>query len=164
MKRPQHFRRHARLQGQHEAGKLAIRTYVCTQCEVRHRPKDGMCICHDVRCLAGDGKMPVQCHCGSIEFLTFPSDTEAKAYLTLRYHEKIGLISGLKRQVSVDLFAWTPAREPLKVAVAIFDFSFVRDGALIHADAKPKSGMDDLADLKFKLAAANGVQIEIITS
>ena len=108
--------------------------------------------------------MPRQCQCGSIEFLIFPSDTEAKAWLALRYREKVGLISNLQRQVRIDLMAWTPAGQPFRVGLAIFDFSFVEEGVLYHADAKPKSGVDDLADLKFKIAAANGVQIKILTS
>ena len=166
MKRPGQYHRHARLQGQHAAGSLAIRTYVCSnpKCEVRHRPYGGVCVCRDSRCDGGSGKMPKQCHCGGIEFITFSSDTEALAWLLLRSQEKRGLISDLKRQVPLKLLAWTPAGQPYEVAVAVLDFSFIEDGKYILADAKPKSGVDDLANLKFKIAAANGTSIRIITS
>lgn len=154
MKRPGQYFRHGRLQGQHAAGAIAIKVYSCDQCEAQYRADQ-----------QPQGAKPAQClACGCMAFITFPSITEAKQWAKLRLQERVGLISDLRRQVPLKLFAWTPAGQPYEVAAAVLDFSFIENGELVMADAKPKSGVDDLANLKFKIAAANGTPIRILTS
>ena len=156
-------KRHGRLNAQHAAGAMAIRVYVCEKCEIRHRPKDGVCICHDRNCAAKTRNTPpVQCRCGSIAFTAFPSDTEAKAWLGLRFLEKNNLITELRRQVWFDLLVYGPDGQAVKVGAYVADFVYVEKGKTIIADAKPKSGTDDLADLKLKIMGAMGKPVKIL--
>lgn len=164
MKPAYRHQRHGRLNAQHAAGAMAIRVYVCDQCEVRHRTKDGVCICHDPKCAAGKrNTSPVQCRCGSIAFTSFPSDTEAKAWLGLRFLEKNKLISNLRKQVWYDLLAYGPDGQAVKVGNYVADFVYVERGAEVIADAKPRAGTDDLADLKLKIMGAMGKPVKIIS-
>jgi hypothetical protein len=164
MKAPYRHVRHGRLNAQHAAGAMAIRCYVCDQCEVRHRPKDGVCICHDPDCEAAKKNTPPkQCRCGGISFTSFPSDSEAKAWLGLRFLEKNKLISNLRRQVWFDLYAYGPEGQAVKVGNYVADFVYVERGVTIIGDAKPKAGTDDLADLKLKIMGAMGKPVKIIT-
>ncbi len=164
MKAPYRHVRHGRLNAQHAAGSMAIRVYVCDQCEIRHRPKDGVCVCHDPTCEAkARNTPPKQCRCGSISFTAFPSDSEAKAWLGLRFLEKNKLISGLRRQVWYDLYAYGPEGQAVKVGNYVADFVYVEKGVEIIADAKPRAGTDDLADLKLKIMGAMGRPVKIIT-
>lgn len=164
LRAPYQHHRHGRLNAQHAAGAMAIRVYVCDQCEIRHRPKDGVCVCHDPKCAAMKRNTPpVQCRCGSIAFTSFPSDTEAKGWLGLRFLEKNKLISNLRRQVRYDLLAYGPDGHAVKVGAYIADYVYVEKGETIIADAKPRAGTDDLADLKLKIMGANGRPVKIIT-
>lgn len=159
------YHRHGRLQSQHAAGSLAVRTWVCSnpRCECMHRPKDGRCICMSPDCLAGSGKKPVQCHCGWISFDVFDSYSEAVWWLKLRTDERRGTISDLRRQVAFDLLAYGPDGQPARVGKYISDFTYTEDGARVVADVKPKAGTDDLANLKLHMMAAQGMPVKILT-
>ena len=166
MKAPYQHKRTGRLNAQHAAGAMAIRTYVCAnpKCEIRHRPKDGFCVCRDAKCEAkARNTPPKQCRCGSITFTSFPSDTEAKAWLGLRFLEKNNLISNLRTQVWFDLLAYGPDGQAVKVGNYVADFVYTKNGKEIVADAKPRAGTDDLADLKIRIMGAMGKPVEIIT-
>jgi hypothetical protein len=163
VKAPYRHQRHGRLNAQHAAGARAIRCWICAVCEIPHRPKDGVCICRDPACEAKDNRSPKQCRCGSITFTLFPSYTEAKAWLGLRFLEKNNLISNLRRQVWFDLLAYGPEGQAAKVGSYVADFVYVENSVEIIADAKPKSGTDDLADLKLRIMGANGRPVKIIS-
>lgn len=139
--------KYRRLNSQHAAGARAIKVFVCTNpaCEMHHSPA-----------------APVQCHCGSIEFITFPSKGEARHWAQLRMLEKRGIITNLRRQVWFPLYAHTDAG-PVKVASYVADFTYDRDGVNYTCDSKPAAGVDDLAALKLKWMEAMGRPVTLLT-
>lgn len=143
-----------RLNARHAAGARAIKVWSCNGCELHHRQDR-----------QPDRKKPAQCmKCGRMDFTEFPSVTEANHWATLRFLEKNNLITDLRRQVWFDLLAYGPNGEAVKVARYVADYVYVENGKTIISDAKPKAGVDDLADLKMKIMAANGRPVKVVTS
>ncbi len=139
--------KYRRLNAPHAAGQRAIKVWVCNNdaCEIHH-----------------ERVQPVQCHCGGIEFIIFPSKGEARHWAQLRQLEKRGVISNLRRQVWFPLYAHAPNGQPAKVASYVSDFCWEQDGKFIIGDSKPEAGIDDLAALKLKWMAAQGQPVTIL--
>lgn len=137
-----------RLNAQHAAGAKAIRVYVCSnpKCEIHH-----------------EREQPVQCHCGGIEFISFPSKGEATHWAQLRQLEKRMAITNLRRQVWFPLYAHGADGQPRKVASYVADFVFTRAGEEVRMDSKPAAGVDDLAALKLKWMEAMGLPVTLAT-
>lgn len=143
---------------QHAAGKLAKKVFVCSNpsCEVQYVGEK-----------RADNKWhnPVsQCRdCSGIEFFVIDSKTEAARYAQLRMLEKRGKIVDLKRQVWFDLFAAGPSGERINVGAYVADATYFDVDAqeFIIEDTKPMVGVDKLADLKFKIMAANGRPVTV---
>lgn len=146
-----------RFNAQHAAGRLAVKVFVCTnrRCEIHHRGvlRDNLWY------------PPQQCNCGGIQFDRFDSITEAKWWAGLRQQENVGLIADLRRQVWFDLYAYGPSGEAIKVGAYVADATWfdVEEQEFVVGDAKPKAGVDDLADLKMKIMAANGHPVTVYT-
>lgn len=160
------FQTYKKLNGQHAAGARAIRVYVCANCDMHHRPRPlgrPGCICMAPGCLGGEGKPPVQCHCGWLEFLMFMSDTEATHWSQLRTLERRKVISDLKRQVRFPLYVGLDNGERIAIAHYVADFTWIRDGVFYVGDSKPEAGVDHLAALKLKWMEAQGQPVTIIT-
>lgn len=142
------FQAHRRLNAQHAAGARAIRVFVCTnpKCEIHH-----------------EREQPVQCHCGGIEFISFPSKGEATHWAQLRQLEKRGIITDLRRQTWHDLLVYGPQGQPVKVGSYVADFEYDREGSHYIDDSKPAAGVDDLAALKLKIMEAMGKPVNLRT-
>lgn len=162
MKRP-----YGRLNAQHAAGARAVPVHVCTnpRCEIHHRPRpqgEG-CICWGKGCLGAKGKPPVQCRCGGIEFIKFPSTGEADHWHDLRKLEKQGIITNLRRQIWYPLYATDPEGHQVIVTHYVADFVWEEDGDTYIGDSKPRAGVDDLADLKIRWMEVQGNPVNVIT-
>lgn len=108
-----------------------------------------------------------QCQaCGNIEFERFDSQTESDWWAKIRLQEKAGLITDLKRQVPFPLFACGPDGERIKVSTYVSDGCWfdIEKQEFVIGDAKPKKGVDDLADLKMKIMAANGRPVTVYST
>lgn len=66
-----------------------------------------------------------------VNSITFDSKKEAKRWGELKFMEKVGLITELKRQVRYKLQVGTE-----KIAFYVCDFSYRRDGVLVVEDVK----------------------------
>lgn len=132
-----------------DAGRKAIKVYVCTNraCEVHHRAKP-----------------PVQCHCGGINFDRFDSVGEANHWASLRLREKRGMLSNLRRQVPIALYALSESGLPVKVADLIVDYEYDEDGVHKRVDFKPADKGDPLFSLKARWAAAQGTPVTVVTA
>jgi hypothetical protein len=125
--------------------------WVCSRpdCETHHNQK----------------QKPETClRCGGMAFDYFASTSEAQRWAALRLQEKVGVISGLRRQVSIPLMTTAPNGLAVQVATYRADFVYDRDGAHVIEDRKPRSGMDPLAELKIKWVEAQTGQSVLITS
>jgi hypothetical protein len=132
-----------------QAGRVAVKVYVCRSCGLQHPP----------------GRKPEQCmdrSCGGLAFTVFDSTGEAGRWATLLLMEGQGIISNLKRQVSFDLMAATSLGDRTvgaKVARYVADFTYTRDGEDVIEDWK--GGMTDVAALKLKWMAAMGKPVKL---
>lgn len=146
------------LNSPHAAGAIAKKVWVCTN------PK---CETHHYATVAGTAAVaPTQCMaCGNIEFLMFPSKTEAKHWGQLRMLERRGKIVELERQVRFPLLAYGPEGQPIRVGTYIADFTWkdVETGKRVIGDSKPKSGVDRFAALKLQIMEAMGQHVTLIT-
>lgn len=131
-------------------GKIAIKTFVCNGCEQQYR-----------------SKAPPQClSCGRMDFTKFDSVGEAGGWAGLRMQERAGLIRNLQRQVWFDLNAMRPDGTKQKAASYVADYVFEeRDGddwKWVIGDWK--GAIDDVAVLKLKWMAAQGMPVRIYTN
>lgn len=140
------WKRFGRLDGS-RAGAMARKVYRCVGCMEWHYDKK-----------------PGQCRCGRMDFDRFDSIAEAKRYATLELLQRAGEISGLRRQVPLDLL--TVGREGLPVVWGqmIVDAAYIEKGAQIYEDEKPASGAGPDAVLKIRCLAAMGIEVRIHTS
>lgn len=140
-----------------DAGRRANPVWVCASpgCEVHHK---------GTRDADGKLKGPAACiACGRMSFEYFPSTGEANQWAALRLQEKVGSITGLRRQVRFPLMAVAPNGLQVRVAEYIADYVYFRDGREIIADHKPMAKADPLALLKLKWMAAQGNPVHIHT-
>jgi len=132
-----------------QAGKVAVRVYVCKSCGIQHPP----------------GKKPEVCmdrSCGGLAFSSFDSTGEAGRWATLQLMEGRGMISDLRRQVRFDLMAATKIAGRTvenKVATYIADFTYRQDGEEVIEDFK--GALTDTAALKLKWMAAMGKPVKL---
>lgn len=143
---------YGRFNARHAAGALAKKVWECTQCECHYYQKHG--------------PKPAQCRaCGSMEFIEIPSQTQASRWATLRRDEKAGIIRNLRREVPYKLVAYNRALGmEATVATYVCDavYEFVDEPGLeIREEVKPAVGVDDLADLKLKWMAAQGLPVTV---
>jgi hypothetical protein len=142
-----------------DAGRRANPVWVCASpgCEVHHK---------GTRDADGKLKGPAACiACGRMSFEYFPSTGEANRWAALRLQEKVGSITGLRRQVRFPLMTIDPNGLRAHVADAVIDFVYFIEGAEILEDAKPSNKPDPLAALKFKWVAAQyGREVRIYAS
>jgi len=133
-----------------QAGRTAVKVYVCKNCGLQHNP----------------GAKPASCmQCGHLAFTVFDSTGEAGRWATLNLLEGQGKISNLKRQVRFDLMAARRIEGRLmmvKVAVYISDYTYIRDGEEVIEDFK--GSITDGAVLKLKWMEAMGKPVKITTS
>lgn len=134
-----------------QAGRVAVKVYVCKTCGIHHPP----------------GKKPEYCidpSCAGLAFTKFDSTGEAGRWATLCLLEGRGLISNLQRQVRFDLMA---ARQlegrtvAAKVGVYVADFVYTRDGESITEDFK--GALTDIAHWKLRHMEAMGNPVKLTT-
>lgn len=132
-----------------QAGRIAVKVYICKSCGIHHSP----------------GRKPERCmdaKCGGLAFTMFDSRAEAGRWATLQLMEGQGIISDLQRQISFDLMA---ARQlqgrtvQVKVARYVADFVYVRDGEKIIEDTK--GSITDVAILKIKWMASMNQPVKL---
>lgn len=143
------FRHLPRVSGA-RIGQIAKITYVCHGCGTHYPvPK------------------PAQCAiCGRMDFGRFDSKAEARRWAVLEGMQAKGLIRNLRRQVSFDLrttnldngMIATVARY---VADAVYDEKLDDGWQLVVEDVK--GGITDLAALKLKWMAGQGIPVRIVT-
>lgn len=149
-RKPNKFSGFRRVSGA-QAGKIAVKVYVCKTCGIHHPP----------------GRKPKACidpNCAGLAFTKFDSKAEAARYATLCLLEMQGIISNLQTQVPFDLMA---ARQlqgrtvQVKVARYVADFVYDRDGKEIVEDVK--GSITSLAVLKLKWMEAQGIPVKLTT-
>ena len=127
-------------------GALAVKIYECNGCGAQY-----------------PGQKPAQCRaCSRMDFTAIDSREEAKRLGELRLLQHAGVISDLKTQVPIPLYAHQDGR-PVLVGKLIVDFTYLRDGSTVYEDAKG-GAMTDLAQWKIRHAAAQGIKVELATS
>ena len=145
-RRKSNFRGFRKISGS-QAGKVAVKVYVCKQCGLQHPP----------------GRKPESCmDCGNLAFTVFDSTGEAGRWATLNLMQGQGMISNLQRQVRFDLMA---ARQldgrtvASKVGQYVADFTYHRDGEDVIEDFK--GGITDLAAWKIRHMEAMGFKVKL---
>jgi len=147
----------------HLAGRTAKAVWVCSNlnCETHHEgtfnPE------------TGKRGAPRACvACGGMAFDFFQTKVEAARWAELRLQEKLGAITGLRKQVRYPLYASDPNGLRVQVAYYVADFVWVgRDGRTTIEDVKPRkgvgntAGVDNTAALKLKWMAAQGQPVSI---
>lgn len=134
-----------------QAGRTAVKVYVCRACGIQHPP----------------GRKPEQCmdaKCGGLAFTVFDSTGEAGRWATLQLLEGQGKITDLKRQVRFDLMAARTLQGrtvAAKVGAYIADFTYTRDGEQVIEDFK--GAMTDLAAWKLRHMEAMGLPVKLTT-
>lgn len=105
-------------------------------------------------------------NCRGLSFTTFDSIGEAGRWATLCMKEKLGRISGLKRQIPFTLWA---AREldgrtvQSKVGKYIADFAYIEDEKEVIEDYKGRV-IDPLAAWKLRHMEAMGKPVKLVSS
>lgn len=91
----------------------------------------------------------------------FDSAGEARRYAELRLLERAGVISGLERQVPIELqVAGTPIKfDNGRVAKLVVDFRYVENGRVVHEDFKGRE--TPVSKLKRAIARAMGIEIRL---
>ncbi len=135
-----------------QAGRVAVKVYVCRSCGLQHPP----------------GRKPDQCmdrSCGGLAFTVFDSTGEAGRWATLQLKEGRGMITDLQRQVRFDLMAARVLEGrtvTAKVGQYIADFVYMEDGKQVIEDFK--GGMTDLAAWKLRHMAAQGMPVKLTSA
>lgn len=114
-----------------------------------------------------DGRKPPACpDCGRMDFDSFPSKGEAKAWMKLRRREINGEIDQLERQVQIPLLTvHHETGKPVRWGTYVADFRWrdVATGQRVTAECKPGGAMTYEAELKIRCVEAQGIPVEILT-
>lgn len=132
-----------------QAGRTAVKVYVCKNCGLQHNP----------------GMKPKSCmQCHHLAFTVFDSTGEAGRWATLCLLERRGKITDLQRQVRFDLMAYRRIDgRPMAVKVGqyIADYTYTRDGKEVIEDFK--GALTDLAAWKLRHMEAMGLPVKLTT-
>jgi len=90
----------------------------------------------------------------TVDGINFHSKKEAGYYQQLKIEKRAKLIKGFERQVSYDLYAWSPTKEKLKVCCHIVDFVVVLPDGTTEC-REVKGFATSTWDLKRKLFESN---------
>jgi hypothetical protein len=133
-----------------DAGRLAVKVYVCNGCGLWH--------------LAA---APKQCQgCGRMDFTRFDSKGEASRFADLKLRVHAGLIKDLQVHVRYPLY--TVDRHMMMVQfgeyVADFVYLDLNSGQIVIEDFKPRAGASRDAKIKLRIMEASGRPVTLVTS
>lgn len=129
-------------------GRIAIKVYVCRGCGLQHK-----------------ADKPVQCmDCGRMDFEKFDSIGETNRYAELLLRVRAGLISNLETQVKFPLMAHRADGVGVKVGEYWADFVYLRTDSGERVVEDYKGAITDVASLKLRWMAAQGLPVTIITA
>lgn len=101
-----------------------------------------------------------------MDFAKIDSKAEAGRLGVLRLLLHAGKIRDLETQVRFPLMAHKPGEGAVKVGVYVADFVYfdVEKGVQVIEDLKSKNVMSDIAALKLRWMAAQGLPVSIVTT